>query len=93
MQNIHVKRYEDPGATGFLGSVEPEDRKWIVFVHNDGTPNLWLRVKVHNFADQKTEHAYASAEYLAKAGIRIDDALSGEFDMRDIETAVNPPSP
>lgn len=44
MQNIHVKRYEAPTA-GYLGSIEPEDRSWIVFVAADGTPSLWERAE------------------------------------------------
>lgn len=59
MQNIHVKRYEDASA-GYQGSVEPEDRSWVLFIATDGTPSLWRRVEAE--ADDGTmQHAYAPA--------------------------------
>lgn len=35
MGNITVTRYPKPAEVGWQGYVEPEDRSWIVFVHND----------------------------------------------------------
>jgi hypothetical protein len=40
--NIKVTRYP-PGATGWQGYLEPEDAQWIVFVHDDGHPVMYLR--------------------------------------------------
>ena len=37
MQNILVERYEH-NTVGYQGWIEPEDRSWIVFVADDGTP-------------------------------------------------------
>jgi hypothetical protein len=41
MQNIHVRRYKD--AHNFQGSVEPEDRSWIVFIDKDGHATFWRK--------------------------------------------------
>lgn len=37
--NITVGRYQDVPA--FEGYVEPEDRSWIVFFTQDGSPLFW----------------------------------------------------
>lgn len=39
MPNITVGRYK--GETGFQGWIEPEDRSWIIFIADDGTPLLF----------------------------------------------------
>jgi len=44
MQNIHVKRYQTPGV--WAGTVEPEDRSWIVFLASDGEASFWRRIEV-----------------------------------------------
>lgn len=41
MQNIHVRRYQS--HENFQGSVEPEDRSWVVFVDKDGHATFWRR--------------------------------------------------
>jgi hypothetical protein len=41
MQNIHVRRYKD--AHAFQGSIEPEDRSWIVFIDKEGHATFWRR--------------------------------------------------
>jgi len=41
MQAIHVKRYATPGV--WAGTIEPEDRNWIVFVASDGAASFWRR--------------------------------------------------
>lgn len=41
MQNIHVRRYQDSHA--FQGSIEPEDRSWVIFVDKDGHATFWRR--------------------------------------------------
>ena len=41
MQQIHVKRYEDPKAVHFQGVVEPEDRSWSLFIDEGGAPSLY----------------------------------------------------
>lgn len=41
MGNITVTRYA-PGTTGWQGYLEPEDKSWIVFVHDDGHPAIFL---------------------------------------------------
>lgn len=41
MENVIVQRYANPAEVGFQGWIEPEDRKWILFVDNDGKPTLW----------------------------------------------------
>jgi hypothetical protein len=42
MSNITVGRYDDPESVGYQGWIEPEDRTWIAFVRNDGTPQVFL---------------------------------------------------
>ena len=48
MQNIHVRRYKD--AHAFQGSVEPEDRSWVVFVDKDGHATFWRRAELAGVA-------------------------------------------
>lgn len=44
MPNVRVTRYEDPIAVGgWLGTVEPTDRAWILFVPVDGEPRVYVR--------------------------------------------------
>ena len=38
MGNVKVTRYDKAAEVGWQGYVEPEDRSWIVFVHQDGHP-------------------------------------------------------
>lgn len=61
MQPIHVKRYQNP--CGYQGSIEPEDRSWLVFVDDQGQATFWRRVEVKEAtADAPAEHAYCDAE-------------------------------
>lgn len=59
MQNIHVSRYQN--IAGYLGSIAPEDRSWIVFVDKDGEATFWRRFQAET-EDGKTVHCYADAE-------------------------------
>ncbi len=59
MQQIHVKRYAK-SAAGFSGTIEPEDRSWILFVPTDGSvPSIWKRVESNGASD--TESSYEKA--------------------------------
>lgn len=40
--NITVGRYASPDSTRYAGWIEPDDRTWIAFVRNDGTPVVFL---------------------------------------------------
>lgn len=42
MQDIHVRRYSNPKATGWAGWIEPEDRSWIAFIDLAGAPRFFL---------------------------------------------------
>ena len=43
---IHVGRYDNPQAVQYDGWIEPEDKKWILFVPADGgTPHLFIEVE------------------------------------------------
>ncbi|MDX6480332.1 MAG: hypothetical protein QOG85_842 [Gaiellaceae bacterium] len=48
MENISVRRYATPhpvdGEHPIVGTVEPEDRSWILFVRRGAAPMLFLRV-------------------------------------------------
>lgn len=59
MQNIHVKRYHE--STGYQGFIEPEDRSWVVFIHENGIPSLWRRTAIET-SDGKVEHVYVDSE-------------------------------
>lgn len=68
MQSIHVKRYLSGQGTGWQGCVEPEDRSWILFVHDNGTPVLYRRIEIVNGSKvdgepSKVEHVYVDAEF------------------------------
>ncbi len=65
MQNIHVRRYEDPDRVHYQGWVEPEDRSWILFIEKDGTPQLYLETEVVD-EDGKTVRGYIPAEYMGE---------------------------
>ncbi len=43
MQNIHVRRYKQPAPGGFQGTVEPEDRSWVIFIDKEGHATFWRR--------------------------------------------------
>lgn len=44
MENVKVKRYQDPDSVRYVGWVEPDDGKWILFVpRNGGEPELYTR--------------------------------------------------
>lgn len=42
MQQINVKRYADPKATGWAGWIEPEDKSWVAFIDLKGHPTFFL---------------------------------------------------
>ena len=42
MGNITVGRYDHPAEVGYQGWIEPDDRGWIMFVSNDGSPVAFL---------------------------------------------------
>lgn len=65
MQNIHVQRYANPASFGYQGTIQPEDRSWIVFVDKDGEPTLWRRVAISSSDTPdggKVDHAYVDVE-------------------------------
>ena len=68
MQNIHVKRYNKPEAVGWLGTVEPEDRSWILFVSDsdERPPCLYLRIEGPVEGDGSREHAYVPTGVIEK---------------------------
>jgi hypothetical protein len=60
MQNIHVKRFTpEPGC--YHGSVEPEDRSWLLLLRDDGVPVLMKRVAFED-DDGTTKHGYLDVE-------------------------------
>lgn len=44
MQNVHVRRY--PQSHPYQGTVEPEDRSWIIFIDNKGHATFWRRAQL-----------------------------------------------
>lgn len=90
MQPIHVKRYNNPAAVGYQGSVEPDDRSWIVFIDNEGLATLWRRVESKSGAvyrdgkviePEKVDHSY------------VDVELPTAFDSLNNTTPMVPPHP
>lgn len=65
MQQIHVRRYEDPKAVHYQGLVEPQDRSWTLFIDGDGAPSLFVRSEVKE-ADGKTDHALVNVRDLPR---------------------------
>lgn len=61
MQNIHVRRYQHPDSTQYRGWVEPEDRSWILFIPQEGAPQLYLEVECED-GDGKTVRGYTPAD-------------------------------
>jgi len=52
MQNVHVKRYTHPDTHGYAGTIEPEDRSWVLFIPNSGkAPELYVEVEVPESED------------------------------------------
>ena len=70
MQNIHVKRYQSPN--GYQGSIEPEDRSWIVFVDDAGKATFWRRAELADIVDAAAlgevgdNHAYYDVEQISE---------------------------
>lgn len=66
MQNIVVSRYRQPDKVGWAGSVEPEDRSWILFLRADpGEPSLFLHRTLSD--EEKKErgfHPNVKGEYV-----------------------------
>jgi len=42
VQNIIVGRYSELESAGYQGWLEPDDKTWIMYVANDGTPTVFL---------------------------------------------------
>ena len=64
MQNIHVSRYRNPSDVHYQGLVEPDDRSWILWIEEDGTPRLMRRVETRPNEDGSgdTIEGYIAAE-------------------------------
>lgn len=58
MQAIHVKRYAE--LSSWAGTIEPEDRGWILFVAVDGGVQLW-RAASTTSDDGQIIHGYELA--------------------------------
>jgi hypothetical protein len=50
MPKIKIGRYTEADQTGYAGWIEPEDRRWILFVKHDGTPVFFPRRDPHTGA-------------------------------------------
>lgn len=57
MQNIHVRRYDE--SNSYQGSIEPDDRSWVVFIDSAGKPSLWVR-RGEQAADGQTQADYVN---------------------------------
>ncbi len=61
MQSIHVRRYGPGGPAGFLGTVEPDDRSWIIYVDKQNQASFWRRRETTD-EEGRVEHSYYNAE-------------------------------
>ena len=69
MQNIAISRYGDQKPTrAWAGSIEPEDRSWILFVDVDNIPHLYVHRDVG--ADEARERGLTPYDPETKRGIR-----------------------
>jgi hypothetical protein len=50
MENLVVTRYLNPKEVGYVGYVEPANRKWILFVTTNGEPVLFSHRDPHTGA-------------------------------------------
>ncbi len=41
MHDIKVERYRNPDEIGYSGCIQDEDRSWIIFLNEEGTPTLY----------------------------------------------------
>jgi len=81
MQNIHVKRYNAPKSTGYLGSIEPDDRSWILFIPEDGsTPELHVEVEYAVNEEDDNPEAFEQGDVQTAKGytpaIFLDDRVT-----------------
>ena len=60
MQNIRIQRFS-PAVAGFDGTLEPDDRSWIVFVASDGGAVFYRRQLVE-LLDGSQKETYADVE-------------------------------
>ncbi len=69
MQNIHVNRYKSPDKVGWAGTIEPEDRSWILFIREGpGEPGLFLHRTMSD--EEKKERGFdpgMTGEYVPAA--------------------------
>ena len=73
MQNISVRRYEDPKSCGWSGCLEPADRRWIAFIDLGGCPRFFLNRDTETGAvlpDDPAERDAAIAAVRAEQGRR-----------------------
>ena len=68
MQPIHIKRFKQGD---YIGSIEPEDRSWAVFIAKDGTATLWRRTELFD-NPEGYEHGYLNVEDMAAATVAIN---------------------
>ena len=87
MQNIHVERYAHPENTGFQGLVKPEDGSWILFIPNEGLPQLLIEVEAAKDEDAdlndpgvETVKGYTPAIYLDDRVVVKEGQLSLDKD-------------
>jgi hypothetical protein len=90
MQNIHIQRYPNPAAVHYQGCIAPEDRSWILWIEEDGTPRLWRRVECHANEDGTGDvvEAYMAAEaYDWPPGVPMPDHIArmiGATPLREV---------
>ena len=69
MQSIAINRYGEQKPTrAWDGSIEPNDRSWILFVDTDNVPQLYLHRDISG--DEAIERGMAPYDPATKKGVR-----------------------
>jgi len=95
MQNIRVKRFNNGPSeynvhvlTG--GVVEPEDRSWLLFIHEDGSPpTLWLRTKVEMCPNHVEDTYVMATAVLNDEGQEVTPASLYRVGLRVLGTSLS----
>lgn len=93
--HIHVKRYASPESLGYQATIEPADRRWLVFVDKDGDATMWRRVSVTSYpGDPLGAERPATSDDEGKPTVDVDGKVEHFFvDVELPGTSIGPGHP
>ena len=93
MQNIFVSRYnpELQSKAKWAGTIEPEDRSWIVFIDTDNVPHLYLHRGISTA--EAEERGFTPYDPATCRGIRGEYVESRNFPEGEKLTPNHPSTP